>query len=317
MLTPYHIHYFAAGLCIMLGAIGAGLGLGIAGIKIKETIIRQPASAPSLFRAMFIGFALIESGAIVALVTTLLLLFASPKELTWNLAYAQLGMSLAVGCAAAAVSTASSFVVRAACTAISREPFFANKIITYMLIAQSIIEAPVIFAFIIALLTHANATSLATDADALEFFAAGITIALGCVGPSIGQALFAHETLLGIGRNKEAYGKLFPFSLLNHAIIETPMIFALLCGLLIILGPDSALPMEHAIRNLWGGLCIAFGALGSASALGYVASRSAQAVASEPQHYNTIIRTNLLSAAFIESSVIYALIISLLLILNV
>lgn len=314
-MHPLQIHYAAAGLCIMLGAVGAGAGLGIAGHTVKETIIRQPIAAPHIFRAMFIGFALIESGAIVSLVTTLLLLFASHEATTWNIAYAHLAAGLAVGTAAAAVGIMSSFVVKAACHAISREPFFANKILTYMLIAQSIIEAPVIFAFIVALLINSNITPGLADADALEFIGAGLTIALGCIGPSIGQGLFGYTTLMSIGKNKNAYPKLFNFSLLLHALIETPMIFSLLCSLLILLGVTTDFPLEHATKSLWGGICIALGSLGSACGLGFLASRSAQAIADDQQNYNTLVRTSLVSAAFIESAAIYALIIALILIL--
>lgn len=317
-LTPEFLHYLAAGLTIALGGLGGGLGQGLAGARTLVALLRQPTGNDQSFRVMIVGLALIESGCIVALVVTLLMLIAAPKEITMAIAIAELGASLAVGIAAVAISVASSFVVRAATQAIARQPLFAQKIFTLMLLTQSIIEAPVIFAFIVALTIKTQLGSIVTVAQGMQALASGLAVAFGCIGPSIGQAIFAYAANSALGINKNAYAKIFPFTLVCEAIIETPMIFCLLFSLII---TYNKIPIDAGLTPVIPFFVAAFtvglGALGASSAIGYVASRSSLEIAREPQNYPHLIRTTLLAIAFIESTVIYALIVGFFLILRV
>ncbi len=315
LITPEFLHYLAAGLSILLAALGAGIGLGIASLGVEESMIRQPTGNSQSFRAMIIGLALIESGAIVALVTSLLTLFNRNPNITFEYALTEIGMGLAVGCAAAAICIASSFVVKAAAQAIARQPLFSQKIITFMLISQSIIEAPVIFAFIIALLIRAQLTPDIFMTESLRLFASGLVIALGCIGPSIGQAMFSYSACQSIGINTRIYNKIFPYALLNQAVIETPMIFCLLFAFIMLYTPFT--PTTHMlkpIKYLIAACTIGIGSLGTSTGIGYVASRSCYYIALDPSCYTAIARATLLAVAFIESSVVYALIIAMFLI---
>jgi F-type H+-transporting ATPase subunit c len=308
VITPTLLHYVSAGLAIVLGAVGAGIGLGIAASGVEGSMIRQPTGNTQSFRAMIIGLALIESGAIVALVTAFLILFANYQEITWTVAYVELAIGLAVGIAAAAISISSSFVVRAASESIARQPFFAQRIIVFMLIAQSIIEAPVIFSLIVALLIKTQLVASIDINTGIKLFSASLVIALGCIGPSIGQSLLAHAACTSIGLNKNAYNRLFPFALINQAIIETPMVFCVLLALTIIYGNADA------IRALIAACTLGIAAAGSAVGMGYVASRGAYQIANDPTVYTKIFRPTILAAALIEACVIYGFIVSLLLV---
>jgi F-type H+-transporting ATPase subunit c len=74
-----------AGLSIGLGAIGAGVGQGIAVGKTQEAMARQPELYGKLQVNMFIGLAIIESLTIYALVVSLILLYGNPfKNLFLN-----------------------------------------------------------------------------------------------------------------------------------------------------------------------------------------------------------------------------------------
>ena len=74
-----------SGLAIGLGAIGAGIGQGIAVGKTQEAMARQPEMSGKLQVNMFIGLAIIESLAIYALVVSLILLYGNPfKDLFVN-----------------------------------------------------------------------------------------------------------------------------------------------------------------------------------------------------------------------------------------
>lgn len=67
--------FLAAGLCMGLGAIGPGMGVGNAVAHALDGMARQPEMQGTLFRYMIIGCAIIETVAIYALLITIVLLF--------------------------------------------------------------------------------------------------------------------------------------------------------------------------------------------------------------------------------------------------
>jgi len=317
MITPDVAHYLIAGCLILLGAGGAGIGLGLAAVGVEDASTRQQTGQLQSFNAMIIGLALIESGAIISLVTTLMTLFNRPAAFTWPIIWAEAGTAVAIGIAAIAISIASSFVVKAASQAIARQPLYASKITTYMLIAQSIIEAPVIFAFIVALLIRTR-IDMAMDLWAgMRLFACGLAVGIGALGPSIGQAMFARSASYAIGINVHQYNRIFPYALLTQALIETPMIFCLLFSLLFLyVTPTAAMAAVATIKGLVAAGTISFGALGGCIGMGYMASHTSAYVALDPSVYSAMVRTALFTMAFIESTVIYSFIISLILIIK-
>ena len=71
-LTP-----LAAGLAIGLGAIGPGIGIGIAVSKAMEALGRNPDAQGIIQRQMIVGVAFAEAVAIYALLIALVLAFVS------------------------------------------------------------------------------------------------------------------------------------------------------------------------------------------------------------------------------------------------
>lgn len=67
--------FLGAGIAMGLGAIGPGIGEGMAAAKACEAIGRNPAEAGLLTRTMLVGQAVSESTGIYSLVVALLLLF--------------------------------------------------------------------------------------------------------------------------------------------------------------------------------------------------------------------------------------------------
>ncbi|MDR1327339.1 MAG: ATP synthase F0 subunit C [Heliobacteriaceae bacterium] len=65
-----------AGIAIGFGAIGGGLGLGIATKGVLDAVSRQPAIKDEAFKNFLIGAGLAEATAIYALVVALLLIFS-------------------------------------------------------------------------------------------------------------------------------------------------------------------------------------------------------------------------------------------------
>ena len=65
-------------VAVSFGAIGPALAEGRAVAAAMDAIARQPESAGTLSRTLFVGLAMIETMAIYCLVIALLVLFANP-----------------------------------------------------------------------------------------------------------------------------------------------------------------------------------------------------------------------------------------------
>jgi len=65
-------------IAVSIGSIGPALGEGRSVAAAMDAIARQPESAATISRTLFVGLAMIETMAIYCLVIALLLLFANP-----------------------------------------------------------------------------------------------------------------------------------------------------------------------------------------------------------------------------------------------
>jgi F-type H+-transporting ATPase subunit c len=77
-MTIEMISILAAAFCVSFGAIGPALAEGRSVASAVDAIARQPESAGTISRTLFVGLAMIETTAIYCLVIALLLLFANP-----------------------------------------------------------------------------------------------------------------------------------------------------------------------------------------------------------------------------------------------
>jgi F-type H+-transporting ATPase subunit c len=73
-----HFSIIGAVIAVSFGATGPALAEGRAIAAAMDAIARQPESAGTLSRTLFVGLAMIETMAIYCLVIALLLLFANP-----------------------------------------------------------------------------------------------------------------------------------------------------------------------------------------------------------------------------------------------
>ncbi len=312
MISPQSLHYMAVGLAVLLGAIGAGIGQGFAAFGSLSALEVQSEGRDQIFRSMIVGLAFIESGIILALVITLMLLFGNTININYGIAFAELGVGLMMGISACAISISSSFAVKSSVNSISRQPIFANKILTFMLVSQSLIEASVIFSFVIGLIIVGNFSLISDFFVGLKYFSTSIVMALGSIGTSIGQGVFSNASCSTVGMNRDAYPKLFPFSIINGAVIETSLIFSLLTALLIIYIPTT--PENYFINSvvfLTAAFTVGIGSIGTSTSTGLVGSKSVMQIVYNPENYAALFRSNILAQAFIESASIYCLIVAL------
>jgi F-type H+-transporting ATPase subunit c len=227
---------------------------------------------------------------------------------------ADLGILCALSLPGFMVGIVSSLPARESCMSIARQPFFAPKISRFMLICQSVIQTPIIFGFIVALLIKTSASSCTNITDSIRLIATGLTVGLSCLGPILGMAIFAKNACRGLGINREAYSPLMTLMLISNAIIETPIILSLVIALVIL---SETIPVNNtldAIRLLSAALCIGIGTFGPGLNSGRTAAVACQEISHNPSVYNVLSKVSLFAQGLIDTCSIYAFLIALMII---
>jgi len=312
------LHALSILFSVGVTSIGVGLGGGIAAKGAINALNIAPKSGPEILRAVIIGLALIETGGILGVVMGLILLFGQSME-DPSLLYigiSECGIAFALGITGCIVGAYSALPARQAAHSIARQPFFSAKIINTMLLTQSIIQTPVIFGFLISLFIKAQLVQVHDLTHSIKLLSSGLALGLACIGPILGLARFARIAVESVGRNRDSYGKVMTFTFISQAIIETPIIFAFVIAIILLVSPistyDSAL---YGIGSIAAALAIGIGTLGPGISSGNIAGAACREIAIDPKNSSLLMKTSILGQSIVEAAAIYALLISLLLLL--
>ncbi len=312
------IHYGVIACTVAANSIGVGLGQGLTSYSALKAINRQPSAKNEIMRVALIGMTLIETIAILALIVAIFLLVNTSTEGNNYFEHvAELGIAFAISITGFVVGIASSIPAQAACNAVARQPLFIQKIFSFMLMTQVLIQTPIISAFIVALFIQGQAAAVTVMSDSLRLIAAGLCIGIGSIGPAIGLCFFSKAALDGIGTNTKAYNKLLSFTFISEAIIETPIIFCLIISialLFVVQRPETDGLLEGIIF-LAAGLCTGLGTLGPGISSGKTGAATCEQIALNPDNYSLLSRTCMLAQGLIETVVIYCVLLSFVMLL--
>jgi len=312
------IHYGVVACAIAINSISVGISQGLTSYSALNAINRQPAARSDIVRVALIGMTLIETVAILALLIAILLLVnASPDDNSYFEHISEIGIALAICITGFVIGIASSVPAQAACNAIARQPLFTQRIFGFMLMTQVLIQTPIISALIVSLFIQGQASSVTMLSDSLRLIAAGLCIGIGSIGPAIGLSIFSKAAIDGIGKNPKSYNKLLSFTFISEAIIETPIIFCLVIAvvlLFVVQRPEND-NLIDGIIFIAAGLCTGLGTLGPGISSGLTGGAACTEIANNPEQYSILSRTSMLAQGLIETVVIYAILLSLLMIL--
>jgi len=142
-----------AGLSVGLGALGVGVGSGVAGGKACSAIGRNPLRSAQVLRVMVIGQAISQTPGIFSLLVSIVLLYAYPTEGLWLLrGAAALGAGLSGGAGAIGPGLGEGFAAGKACESVSKRPDQFGPITRTMLLGQAVSETTAVYSLVIALL---------------------------------------------------------------------------------------------------------------------------------------------------------------------
>lgn len=315
MIAEYSfLHTLTTVLCIILPTCVVCIGQAVIAISAVNQCRIQPSSSDEIQKCVTLGLIIIETAALMGLVMAMMLLM---KENTFTPTYlhylAELGIACALPITGALAGYASIQTIKNSCKSIARQPFFAQKIKTSMLITTSLLQSSVLFGCIIALLIKSNLAMISSINESIVCIFAGVTIALGSIGPTSGLSAFGGSLCTAIGLNRDAYQTLFSFALIAQALIEASLIFTLIVAL-------SILNSIHTVSEPWAiiaaALAIGVGTIAPALASGRVASHACLSIARTPSIARTIMQMSILTQAIIETASLYAAIIAFFLISN-
>lgn len=309
------LYYTAVAIPVTLSAIGSGIGQGLIGKKALQAIHEQPASTDNITKICIIGEVLTETTGILGAVVSIMMILTPVSLLDYSFAtLGTIGIAFAVGLSGLFVGVASSLPAQAACNSLARQPFMYTRILNIMLITQTLIMTPHIFGFLIALLIKAKLATATTLAVGMQLLAAGISIGVGCIGPAIGLSLFAYSACSAVGINKKAYGNILTFTFISEAIIETPLVFALLISLIILTTNMTDATFIKAFSLLCAAICIGLSTISTGISAGRSGAAACKQIALKLEHASIFSKTTLLSLAMIDTCAIYGLLVSMLLI---
>jgi F-type H+-transporting ATPase subunit c len=317
-ITAEFFHYGAIALSIAVSSISVGLGEGLISWSALRAMNRQPRAKDDIMRVAIIGMTLVETVAILGLlISIILLMYTNTSTMHTYAYYSEIGIIAAMSITGLTIGLASTFPAQAACDAVARQPFFAPRISGFMLLAQVLIQTPMISAFLVSLFIKGQAAGTLHMSDSLRLIASGLCVGLGSIGPAIGLSAFAKAAVEGLGKNTKAYDKLLSFTFISEALIETPVIFCLIIStILLFVVPRPAIDNHiDGIIFLSAALCTGLGTLGAGISSGKTAATACTYIAENPESYTVLSRTSILAQTLIETMVLYTVILSLLMLL--
>lgn len=305
--------YAAITSLVVFPTLGVGLGQGYVNKKTISGIDEQPAADSALKRASIISMTFSETAILLSVVMGILLIMDHATSAYAGFGY--LGILFAVAIPGFLVGLVSSWPGCAALEATTRQPLAAPKIQQLMLITQTIIQTPTIFGFIIGLLIKNQIPNATTLTEGIRLLATGIAFGLGCVGPLIGLGTFTKNALATTGTNREIYPQLRTFTFVSQALIEAPIVFALVIGIILSFVHLGGDPLLSAVTYMVAAFSISLTTLHVGINSGRTASRTAQLVGEHPAMFAQLSRMSILTQTFIDTIAIYGTLIALIVLL--
>ena len=308
--------YTGGGLAMGLGAIGAAIGEGYTAAEANVAVSRDPKNSGEIFKNMLVGQAVAESASIFALVIAILLLFLDVPVPTLLKAAALFGAGISMGFGAIGSGIGSGYPGGQACAGIARQPAAASQLTTNMLIGAAVCQTPAIFSMVVALmLMFINFGNAPLNPTWAAYLGAGISMGLAAIGSGYGGGLAAGASCEGIARQPKTATNVTTIMLVGQAVSQTPSIFGLLVAFILMFKsfPEST-SLTASMALLGAGICMGFGGIGPGMGNGMAAEGAVRWVARNVEHAGELMRIMLVGQAVSQSTAIYAMVVSLVLI---
>lgn len=308
--------FTGAGICIGFGAIGAAVGEGYTAGLANQGISFKPEKAGEIMKNMLIGQAVAESAGIFALIIAILLTFMESTSTHLLTASALLGAGFSMGFGAVGSGIGSGYPGGEACYGMARQPQISSRLSTNMLIGSAVCQTPAIFSMVVALmLLFMDFSKAPLSPTWAALLGAGISTGAAAIGSGMGGGLAAGACCEGIARNPETTSKVTTAMLVGQAVSQTPAIFGLLISFILMFKsfPESG-TISASMALLGAAICMGFGGVGPGYGNGLTAEGAVKWISRNVEASGELMRTMLVGQAVSQSTAIYAMVVSLVLI---
>ena len=148
----------------------------------------------------------------------------------------------------------------------------------------------------------------------LSLLGAAIAIGFGGIGAGIGVGMAGGFAVEGMGRQQKVKSELFRTMLIGQAAASTPPTFALVVSILLLFTNVEGAPLVQGFAALGAGISIGAAALASGVGSSFPVALACQAIARQPRMRRPYMTLMLLGQAVSQTPVIFALMISFMLI---
>ncbi|MBU4383482.1 MAG: ATP synthase F0 subunit C [Proteobacteria bacterium] len=307
----------ASGLAMGLSAIGSGAGGGFPAAEACLGIADNPPTQNALTTNMLIGSAVCQTPAIFGMVVAFMLMFMDwSGQPLWPGWAAVMGAGLSVGLAAIGSGVGSGMPAGAATGGMARQPGAATTIRTNMLIGSAVSQTPAIFGMVVAfMLMFVDWNGTPAWPTWASLLGAGLATGLSAIGPGIGNGFTAQEASAGIARVPESSSTVTTTMLIGQTVAQSTVIYGFLVSLILMFIPrEASETMVAWAAPLSAGICMGFGGIGPGVGEGLAAAYTVNRIARDYEGVGVLLtRVMLVGQAVSESTGIYALIVSLLL----
>lgn len=224
---------------------------------------------------------------------------------------------IAIGCGAIGAAIGEGYAASQAAVAIGSRTEQSGDILKLMLVGQAVAESASIFALVVAmlLLFAQHSPHLINISVCL---ATGICMGFGAMGSGIGSGFPAAAACVGTARQPAAGGRLMTNMLVGSAVCQTPAIFSLVIAFILLFTDFSDRPFSPTWAAILGaGISTGLSAIGPGIGGGLVAKASCDGVARHPANASPVTNLMLLGQAVTQTTAIYGLLISFILIFRV
>lgn len=214
------------------------------------------------------------------------------------------------------VTYGQSLIAYAAQQAINEQPRAQRDIKTTMLFAMATVEFGALIGLFISFMLLISMDSIIGDFyKVMAVFAIVLATCLTAPLVSYFSALPAQTICNAIARQPLHGTEYFRFMLVVTSIMQSPIILGLIISLII---RQQILSLTHPhdiVRLIAAGFTIGFGSIGPLRGLAQYAQQAAQEIGRHYQHYREILTFSLITQAIIETPNLFAMIISIVMLL--
>lgn len=226
------------------------------------------------------------------------------------------GAGLAMGFGAIGSAIGEGYAASKANEAMARKPELSGEIARTMLVGQAVAESAAIFGLLISLMLLFTPSAGASSPILIVcYLSAGLCMGIGAIGSGIGSGFPAGEAAIGIARQPGVKSQLTTTMLIGAAITQTSAIYSLVVAFILIFMDFTAKPLAPLWAALLGaGISTGVAAIGSGIGEGLVAKSGCESIARQPNSQSRVLNIMLLGMAVSETTSIYGLLISMILI---